>query len=347
MPLFLDIEKKLPGFTLSMQLETGDETTALLGASGSGKSMTLRCIAGVDRPDRGRIVLNGQVLFDSARHICLPPQQRRVGLMFQHYALFPHMSVFQNLLCGARRYPRGAARNQAAYDMLDRFELAPLARRYPHQLSGGQQQRVALARLLISDPGILMMDEPFSALDSHLRFRMEQSLREVIRDFPHPVLLVSHNRDEVFRLAQRVSVLDQGRVERTGTRQEVFSDPGTRSACLLTGCKNLSSVQILESGQAYARDWGISLSLPMKPGTNALGIRMHAIEPGPGENTLTCLVREVIENPFSYTVMLHPLDAPEHAEPIGWEMEKPVWKRLEASHVQVHIPSEHILQLKG
>ena len=347
MPLFVDIEKKLPGFSLNVSFETQDETTALLGASGSGKSMTLRHIAGVDRPDRGRIVLNGRILFDSREHICLAPRERNVGLMFQHYALFPHMTVFSNLMCGAHERWPSSQRKEKVQAMLERFELESLAGRYPRQLSGGQQQRVALARMLLSDPGILMLDEPFSALDSHLRFRMEALMRELIRDFPHPVLLVSHNRDEVYRLADRVAILGEGRIERFGTRQDVFAQPGTRNACLLTGCKNLSPIRRVDANHAAALSWGITLSLPLEDGTDSVGIRMHSICHGPGENTVLCSVQEVIENPFSFTVMLRPVSAPESCEAIGWELEKPVWKSIGAPQVQIHIPSSDILQLKG
>ena len=347
MALSVDVEKRFRGFTLRMAFEAGNETLALLGASGCGKSMTLRCIAGVEKPDRGRIVLDGVTLFDSEKHICLPPQQRKVGLMFQHYALFPQMTVEQNVRCGARRALRGSQRDSAVQDALEALGLMELKNRLPGQLSGGQQQRAALARILVSQPGILMLDEPFSALDSHLRFRMEEQTRQVIRQFGKTVLLVSHDRDEVYRMADRVAILKNGQIERIGARGEVFSDPGTRTACILTGCKNVSAIRRIDDQHAEALDWGITLALPLKPGTDALGIRMHAIRPGEGENAFRCRVTEVIENPFSFTVMLRPLCAPPSAAPIGWEMEKPVWRSLRAEELTVHLPVDGILQLKG
>ncbi len=347
MALSVDVEKRFRGFSLRIAFEAENETLALLGASGCGKSMTLRCIAGVEKPDRGRIVLDGVTLFDSEKHICLPPQQRRVGLMFQHYALFPHMTVEQNVLCGARRALRGGQRDSAVQDALEALGLMELKNRLPGQLSGGQQQRTALARILVSQPSILMLDEPFSALDSHLRFRMEEQTRQVIRQFGKTVLLVSHDRDEVYRMADRVAILKNGQIERIGARGEVFSDPGTRAACVLTGCKNVSAIRRIDDQHAEALDWGITLALPLKPGTDALGIRMHAIRPGEGENAFRCRVTEVIENPFSFTVMLRPLCAPSSAAPIGWEMEKPVWRSLRAEELTVHLPVDGILQLKG
>ena len=169
MSLEVNIEKKLDGFTLRAAFSAGNIPTALLGASGCGKSMTLRCIAGIVKPDKGRIVLDGRVLFDSEQHIDLPPQQRGAGLLFQNYALFPNMTVEQNILCGLKAEKDRAARQARCAELLRAMRLEPLAKRYPAQLSGGQQQRTALARILAGRPRILMLDEPFSALDSYLR----------------------------------------------------------------------------------------------------------------------------------------------------------------------------------
>ena len=347
MALKAQIHKKLGRFTLDVAFEAGDETLALLGASGCGKSMTLRCIAGVEKPDSGRIVLDGRVLYDSSRGIDLKPRERRVGLMFQHYALFPNMTVLQNVMCGARRGGRGPGRKAAAMEALESMGIADLAARLPRQLSGGQQQRTALARMLVSDPAILLLDEPFSALDSHLRFRMEEEMRRVIREFGKTVLLVSHDRDEVYRLADRVAVMKDGRVDRLDTREGVFADPGSRTACALTGCKNISTVRPLDGERVFAVDWGIPLKLSLKPGVDALGLRMHAIRPGEGENAFRCRVCDVIENPFSFTVMLRPVEAPEDAAPIGWEMEKDLWLGMRAEEVTVHFPGSALNQLKG
>ena len=230
MSLEVHIEKKLDGFTLRADFAAGNSSTALLGASGCGKSMTLRCIAGIVKPDRGRILLDGRVLFDSEKHIDLPPQQRGVGLLFQNYALFPNMTVEQNLLCGLKAEKDPAARRTACAEMLKAMRLESLAKRYPAQLSGGQQQRTALARILVGKPRILMLDEPFSALDSYLREEVEGEVGSLLATFAGTALLVTHNRDEAYRLCRDMIILHEGQVLRTGATKEVFADPGSIAA---------------------------------------------------------------------------------------------------------------------
>ena len=280
MSIYVDIEKKLGDFRLKLKLEAGDETLAFLGASGCGKSMTLKCIAGIEKPDAGRIIVNGVTLFDSDKHINVPAKARRTGLMFQNYALFPNMTVKQNILAGTRRDKSlsKAARIKKTEDIMKAFSIEDLSGHLPSQLSGGQQQRTALARMLVSDPEILLLDEPFSALDSHLRFRMEQEMRQVIRDFGRTVILVSHNRDEVFRLSDKVAIMDDGGVEAFGTRDEVFRNPVTRNACILTGCKNISPIKKLDERHLIAADWDMPLETEKDIGdASFIGIRHHYI----------------------------------------------------------------------
>ena len=250
MALSVDIEKRVGDFTLSVAFEANDGVTALLGASGSGKSMTCRCIAGIDRPDRGRIVLDGRVLYDSRRGVCLPPQQRHTGYLFQQYALFPTMTVWQNMACVVRDR---RARDAAVSAMLARMGLQGCERRYPHQLSGGQQQRVALGRMLLSAPDMLMLDEPFSALDSHLRFRLQSETGRILRDFGRTVLLVSHDRDEVYRMADAIAIVRDGGIEAIGEKHAIFAAPGSVEGARLTGCKNISRLRRLDSRRAWAR----------------------------------------------------------------------------------------------
>ncbi|MBO5521685.1 MAG: ATP-binding cassette domain-containing protein, partial [Eubacterium sp.] len=254
MSLIVDIEKQLGSFSLKMKFEIGTEVLALLGASGSGKSMTLKCIAGIEKPDRGYIELDGRVLYDSGKGVYLTPQKRHIGYLFQQYALFPNMTVRQNILCGIRRpafaEKRKPERKQSVLDaetrvseMIRTMHLKGLEDKFPSQISGGEQQRTALARILVNDPEVLLLDEPFSALDTHLRFRLEQELRELLRQFHKPVLLVSHDRDEAYRIADRIAVIRAGAMETIGAKQEVFADPQTVDAARLTGCKNISRIR--------------------------------------------------------------------------------------------------------
>lgn len=347
MSLIVDIEKNLGTFRLKISFEAECGTLALLGASGCGKSITLRCIAGIIKPDRGKIILNGIRLFDSDRKINLPPQRRHCGLMFQNYALFPQMTIEENILAGATKFPKNLRRKKLEA-MLKIFELEALRFHYPEQLSGGQQQRTALARMLISEPEVLMLDEPFSALDSHLRFHTEQKVRRVTKNFNGPVILVSHDRDEVFRMSDRIAVMNNGRIDVIGSRHEVFKAPETRNAAILTGCKNISGIEKISGNEIYASDWGINLNLPLKDTTRFIGIRMHDVIYAENlyvtQNVFNCRISEIIENAFSFTVMLV---AREGYKPFGWEMTKEEWRkfRSESEFIKVSLPVENILQL--
>ena len=344
MALSVDIEKTLGDFHLRVKFEAENRVLALLGASGCGKSMTLKCIAGIERPDRGVITLDGTTLFDSGRGVNLPPQRRRVGYLFQQYALFPNMTVEQNIAVGVR--DRRRAREETA-EAIAAMRLEGLERKRPHQLSGGQQQRAALARILVNRPEVLLLDEPFSALDSHLRFQLEQELRGAIRRFGKTVLLVSHNRDEVFRLSDEVAIMHDGRIETTGEKKAVFADPKTRNGAILTGCKNVSPIQATGERRARAVDWGVELALPASAdGVQYVGIRMHDVRlaEAQGEpNAFLCRVEETIENPFSCTVLLRPEGA---ASPIGWELDKERWRQTRAERLRVCLPPESMLLLK-
>ena len=344
MALSVDIEKTLGDFHLRVKFEAENRVLALLGASGCGKSMTLKCIAGIERPDRGVITLDGITLFDSGRGVNLPPQRRRVGYLFQQYALFPNMTVEQNIAVGVR--DRRRAREETA-EAIAAMRLEGLERKRPHQLSGGQQQRVALARILVNRPEVLLLDEPFSALDSHLRFQLEQELRGAIRRFGKTVLLVSHNRDEVFRLSDEVAIMHDGRIETTGEKKAVFANPRTRNGAILTGCKNVSPVEATGERRARAVDWDVELALPASAdGVQYVGIRMHDVRlaDAQGEpNAFLCRVEETIENPFSCTVLLRPEGA---ARPIGWELDKERWRQIRAERLRVCLPPESMLLLK-
>lgn len=192
MSLYVDIEKRLGAFRLQSKFEAENETLALLGASGCGKSVTLKCIAGIMTPDRGRIVLNGRVLFDSEKRIDLTPQQRRVGYLFQQYALFPNMTVEQNILCGIREGSRSEKRALAA-EKIHMFRLEGLEKKHPAQLSGGQQQRVAIARALASDAKVILADEPTGNLDTENGKVVIDLLKKLVKDENYCVIVVTHD----------------------------------------------------------------------------------------------------------------------------------------------------------
>ena len=344
MALVVDIKKRLGAFLLQVDFSAENEVLALLGASGCGKSMTLKCIAGIEKPDKGRIILDGKTLFDSEKGINLPPQKRKVGYLFQQYALFPNMTVQQNIATGLRTKENRTAK---IAEMIQAMSLEGMEHKRPHQLSGGQQQRVALARILVNEPELLLLDEPFSALDSHLRFRLEQELREVMRTFKKTVLLVSHNRDEVYRLSDSIAIMNDGTIETIGTRTDVFSAPRTKNGAILIGCKNISPIEKIDEKTALALDWNMRLKLNKNLGTASfVGIRMHdIILGGEGDNSFPCTVTEVIENPFSFTVMLKKESTPGNL-PIGIEMEKETWRKVKAASLPITLPPENILLLK-
>lgn len=237
MSISVDIEKKLGSFHLRVAFEAENETMALLGASGCGKSVTLKCIAGIMTPDRGRIVLDGETLFDSERRVNLPPQRRCVGYLFQQYALFPNMTVQQNILCGIRTGSR-AENQRAAAEQLRRFRLDGLEKRYPSQLSGGQAQRVALARILASQPRAILLDEPFSALDAKIRQQMREELKKIQSDLGITVVFVTHDQEEAMSLSHRIVVMNKGKFEQIGTPTEIYDRPATRHVASFIGEMN-------------------------------------------------------------------------------------------------------------
>ena len=352
MSLYVDIRKKLGGFTLETQFEAADGVTGILGASGCGKSMTLRCIAGIVKPDEGHIELDGKVLFDSREKINLRPQERHVGLLFQNYALFPNMTVRQNLMTGLKAEKTGKKEAEIRIqEMLEKFELKDLEKHKPAELSGGQQQRVALARISLSSPRVLMLDEPFSALDGYLRWNLEQELLETLKEFGGPTLFVSHSRDEVYRICDRVCVMDQGASSPVIPVKQLFEAPESRAAALLSGCKNFARAEVKEvasadkPGRVYVQDWGETLTFTGEHGPDTedvryVGVRSHYIglmgakeAAAQPENTFRCRINRVIDDVFSTVIMVRPKRADtseesrkNHFNRIRVETTKEVWR---------------------
>lgn len=342
MALYVDIEKKCGDFQLKVTFETSGEVFAILGASGCGKSMTLKCIAGIEKPDKGIIKLDDRVLFDSEKGINVPVQKRRIGYLFQDYALFPNMTVFENIMCGAKD-------RRVTQEYLKRFYLEGKEKLYPHQLSGGQKQRVALARMLAASPDVILLDEPFSALDSYLKWQLELEVMKVLEGYQKDVLFVSHDRNEVYRLTDRIAVMDKGEIADIQEKEALFQNPRTLAATLLTGCKNLSRVIKRKDGSFYAVDWGICISSdqPLEQ-VKYVGFRAHYFEQTSTierENVIQCKVERVIEDTFSTVILFRQEGNPEKGD---WslmrcELPKEEWEKRKDKPLFLRIPQEKLI----
>lgn len=348
MGLIVDIKKDFGTFRLQVAFESEKEVVGLLGASGCGKSMTLRCIAGIVTPDSGHILLNGRVLFDSRKRINLSPQERKTGLLFQEYALFPNMTVMQNVLTGLRHSGLDKRSQLAkANEMLEKMQLKDLADRRPAQLSGGQKQRTALARMLVNQPEIFMLDEPFSALDSHLRWQTEREVLQLARNFDGPVLMVSHSRDEIYHMCDCVLVYNHGYIDRAGKRSELFHNPGTVQTALLTGCKNIAYAHAAGNGKIFVPAWNITLSAsaPADRNFSAVGIHAHFITQEDGENSFDAVVTQIVEGPIDALVFVQPVGA-KHT--MCWAVGKSACRRLACGDmVRLSVRPRDILLLEG
>ena len=274
--LIVNIEKNLKSFQLQVDFTADENTLGLLGASGSGKSMTLRCIAGLQKPSRGRIILNGRVLFDAKRKINLPSRKRRIGFLFQNYALFPHMTVAQNIAFGLQELPK-RDRISRVQQYIDMMQLQDLENRYPHQISGGQQQRVALARALVIEPEAILLDEPLSALDTYLRNQIEKLLRKVLSSYQGATLFITHKLEEAYRVSSNIMVMSEGKVIANDTKENIFEKSPNLVVAKVTECKNISRAEIVDNYTVKALDWNCNLTVvePIPNNLKYLGIRAH------------------------------------------------------------------------
>lgn len=343
------IRKRLgKNFLLDVAFETNGGL-GILGPSGCGKSMTLKCIAGIETPDSGHIVVNGRTLFDSARGINVKPQERRAGYLFQHYALFPKMTVERNICAGI---PSGKDTRRIAPELLRRFHLEGMEKRYPDQLSGGQRQRVALARMLAANPEVILLDEPLCALDSHLREQMQMRLLEI---FEHcrDTVMVTHNRDEAYKLCAEMLVLRDGGVAGKGKTRELFDNPGELHIARVTGCKNFSRMKKTGPATLRALDWNLDLvaSGPIPDDASHVGVRAHDLvpvhePPHPGmRNLVEPRIARRSEDPFEWTIIFTNANAPTANEPgeIWWKFSKRLHHDLPP---YLHIPPAALLILR-
>ena len=328
MSLVLDIKKRYPGFVLDMQLEAGEERVALLGASGCGKSCTLRCIAGVETPDEGKIVVNGVTFFDSAAGINLSPQARKCALLFQNYQLFPNMTVADNVCAGVKDAGDAAARKKLAERYLSIFGLAdfvdPLS---PHDSRAGSSSAWRLPAWWRRIRAFFMFDEPMSALDSYLKSALEQNMLDLFDVCNRTVLYVSHDIDEACRLCQRICVMHDGHVEEIGSVEDVVRRPQTLAALRLTGCKNTSRARKIGDEEVEALDWGMTFNVGREVPDDVayLGIRasyFHVDNRAErGRNSYDLHVARVSDSRFERLVLL---DVPRADAPtrLQWKVNK-------------------------
>lgn len=350
--LFLNIEKRLDNFHLKIAFNTHNQPLGLLGGSGAGKSMILRCLAGIETPTRGQIILNNRVLFDSENNINIPIYERRIGFLFQNYALFPHLTVAQNIAFGIPKY---IDTKTEVEKQLIAMKLQGFGNRYPHQLSGGQQQRVALARALASKPEALLLDEPFSALDTHLRSQLEQQVTEILADYSGVTLFVTHNMEEAYRLCPHLLVLEQGKAAHYGSKYEIFQHPASVNVAQLTGCKNFSRANILSPQKIEAIDWGCTLevreNIPSE--LSYVGIRAHHLifTKDPQQvNTFPCYLVRTSETPHRMTVFLklHSVGNHPHDYHLQGEIYKEKWVNIQEQSFPwyVHLEPSRLLLME-
>jgi molybdate transport system permease protein len=334
--LVVNLQKQLPNFDLNLAFQVTESTLGILGGSGAGKSMLMRCLAGMETPTKGRIVLNGRVLFDANRRINVPSRDRRIGFLVQNYALFPHMTVAQNVAFGLPKSLSVSEMRQRVIAQLEAVQLQGYGDRYPNQLSGGQQQRVALARALANEPELILLDEPFSALDTHLRSQMEQAMIARLRSFNGVSLFVTHNLEEAYRVCEDLLVLEDGQALAHGSKYDIFERPGILGVAQLTGCKNISPATAITEHEILAADWDVRLQV-LEPIPNRfayVGIRAHQlqfIDHCNQGNTFRCWLAATSETPHRMTVFLkfntqpvHPQDYHVQAEVFKerWEILK-------------------------
>jgi molybdate ABC transporter permease protein len=353
--LDIAIAKRLEHFNLDVKFSASRGAVGLLGASGAGKTMTLRMIAGIVQPDSGRIVLNGRLLFDSSANVNVVPASRKIGVVFQDYALFPKMTVAENVGFGLSALPANERRVRVQTH-LERMRIAELADRYPSEISGGQRQRVAIARCMAIEPDALLFDEPFAALDPHLRRQMEEQLRETLADFNGAVVFVTHDMEEAFRFCSDLLVLDSGRVIASGPKHQLFERPQTVVAARLTGCKNIVAVRRITENRIAVDAWSCELETAMivPDALTHVGLRSHQITFQPAvqsTNIFSCWLVGTSEAPHEMTAYLRLHAAPQPGEPAHLQADVPkeLWRALcvQPQPWQLRIDPARLLLLEG
>ena len=348
MSLSVAIKKKFKDFSLDVNFENDTDYFGILGPSGSGKSMTLKCIAGLETPDEGRIVFNDRVLFDSQKNINVKPQNRKIGYLFQSYALFPNMTSEQNISCGLKCSKEN--KKIKTRQMIELFRLDGLEKKYPSQLSGGQQQRVALARIFAYDPEALLLDEPFSALDSHLKEKLQEEVFEFLSLYKGQVLMVTHQRDEVYKYCKNLAILNKGKLVIHGDTKDIFSEPKSVEAAKIIGCSNISPCRIVSPGKIFADDWDMVLQTDKEIPVNVThaGIRANSfkiMDNNDEPNTMDCKIVNITEEQFEYSISIKN-NLSENSKKLICKIKKSEMKEKTIHNsIFLQIPGEAILML--
>ncbi|MEA4973856.1 MAG: ATP-binding cassette domain-containing protein [Candidatus Metalachnospira sp.] len=345
MSLVLHIRKKLNRYTLVSDFET-DGQLALLGASGSGKSMTLKCIAGIEKPDEGIIILNGKTLFDSDKKVNVPPQKRNIGYLFQNYALFPNMTVRENITVAMKSKDK----EKRLKEILSEFYIEDIENKYPYEISGGQQQRTALARIIASEPDAILLDEPFSALDNYIRWKLEMTVADTIKKFGGISVMVTHDRNEAYRNCSEICVIDEGKSEPVICTHELMSNPMTVGAARISGCKNIYEIEkTVKKDEIFVPKLNIYLKAAKNVGDNIkfVGLRAHYFTSEGSANKIECSVERVTEDVFSTIIMLKPVCAVDDFELIRIEKDKETAAELvKSGRIIVYIEPKDVLLLE-
>ena len=339
--LKVNIQKKLKEFDLEVDFELNKGCLGILGPSGCGKSMTLKSVAGIEEPDNGIVSLTAgdeTVYFDSANKINLKPQKRNVGYLFQNYALFPNMTVEENVAIGLGKNDD----KKIVSEMIKRFRLEGLEKRYPRQLSGGQQQRVALARILAYGPDVILLDEPFSAMDTFLKEQLRIELVNLLDDFDGLSILVTHDRDEVFQFCEELLILDEGKIIAKGKTHEIFENPKKVNVARFTGCKNISKIEVIDDYHAKSLDWGVVFEVSDKISSDIthIGIRAHDFSPAHKDdiNVFDTRNSSKLEKPFEWEITL--------ANGLWWKRDKKIHEHEFEIPEYLKVDPENIILLE-
>ena len=339
--LKVNILKELKEFDLDVDFELRKGRLGILGPSGCGKSMTLKSIAGIVTPDEGvvSVITNEEsTYFDSDKKINLKPQSRNVGYLFQNYALFPNMTVEENIAIGLSKDDK-----KTVSEMIKRFHLDGLEKRYPRQLSGGQQQRVALARILAYGPDVILLDEPFSAMDTFLKEQLRIELVNSLKDFDGFSVMVTHDRDEAFQFCEELIVLDKGKIIAKGDTYDIFENPRKVQVARLTGCKNISKIEIIDDYHLKSLDWGVTFEVSERIASNIthIGIRAHDFSAAEKDdvNSFDTKNATKLEMPFEWEITL--------ANGLWWKFDKDIQEHEFDIPEYLKIDPKNIILLEG